>query len=72
MNNKEELKEQILIQLKKDLGLAESLDILTFLEEFIYILNYSGETQDYATMGEEELLEYLIYNCIPKDDRRAD
>lgn len=72
MNNKEELKEQILIQLKKDLGLAESLDILTFLEEFIYILNHSGETQDYATMGEEELLEYLIYNCILKDDRRAD
>lgn len=40
-------------KMKKDLGLAESIDILTFLEEVIYVLNHSGETLGYTTMGEE-------------------
>ena len=33
-----------LSKLKEELGLAESVDILTFLEEAIYALNHSGET----------------------------
>lgn len=45
-------------KMKKDLGLAESIDILTFLEEVIYVLGHSGETLGYATMGEEIVTDY--------------
>lgn len=45
-------------KMKKDLGLAESIDILTFLEEVIYVLNHSGEILGYATMGEEIKTDY--------------
>lgn len=45
-------------KIKKDLGLVESIDILTFLEEAIYVLNHSGETLGYATMGEEIKTDY--------------
>ena len=47
-----------LSKLKEDLSLAESIDILDFLEEVVYVLNHSGETQGYATMGEEITTDY--------------
>ena len=47
-----------LSKLKENLGLAESIDILTFLEEAVYALNHSGETVGYATMGEEIDTDY--------------
>ena len=47
-----------LSKLKEDLGLAESIDILAFLEEAAYVLNHSGETEGYATMGEEIETDY--------------
>ena len=47
-----------LSKLKEDLGLDESIDILTFLEEAVYVLNHSGETTGYATMGEEITTDY--------------
>ena len=47
-----------LSKLKEDLGLAESIDILTFLEEAAYVLNHSGETTGYATTGEEIKTDY--------------
>lgn len=50
--------ENRLNQLKKDLGLDESIDMLTFLEEAIYILNHSGETLGYATKGEKVTTDY--------------
>ena len=45
-------------KIKGDLGLAESIDILAFLEEVAYVLNHSGETTGYATMGEEIDTDY--------------
>lgn len=47
-----------LSKLKEDLGLAESIDILAFLEEAVYVLNHSGETTGYATRGEEIKTDY--------------
>ena len=47
-----------LSKLKEHLGLAESIDILAFLEEVAYVLNHSGETTGYATMGEEIDTDY--------------
>ena len=51
-----------LSKLKEDLGLAESVYVLTFLEEAIYVLNHSGETTGYATMGEKIKTDYS-YVC---------
>lgn len=56
-----------LSKLKEDLSLAESIDILDFLEEVVYVLNHSGETQGYATMGEEITADY-VYICEFFDD----
>ena len=47
-----------LSKLKEDLGLDESIDILTFLEEAVYVLNHSGQVTGYATMGEEITTDY--------------
>lgn len=47
-----------LSKLKEDLGLDESIDILAFLEEIAYVLNHSGETVGYTTMGEEVETDY--------------
>lgn len=47
-----------LSKLKESLGLEESIDILTFLEEVVYVLRHSGETRGYATMGEEIITDY--------------
>lgn len=44
-----------LSKLKEELGLAESVDILTFLEEAIHVLKHSGETTGY-TMGNISIL----------------
>ena len=44
-----------LSKLKEDLGLAESVDIITFLEEAIHVLNHSGVTTGY-TMGNISIL----------------
>lgn len=45
-------------RLKDYLGLDESIDILTFLEEAVYVFNHSGENIGYATMGEEIKTDY--------------
>lgn len=47
-----------LSKLKEEIGLAESVDILTFLEEAIHVLKHSGETTGYTTMGEKIKTDY--------------
>ena len=45
-------------KIKRDFGLAEKIDILTFLEEVAYTLNNSNTTEGYMTTGEKIITDY--------------
>lgn len=67
MNNLR-IQKKRLNKIKMDFGLDEKIDILTFLDEVVYTLNNSDQTQGYMATGEKITTDYgyvcEFFSCI--------